>query len=266
MWLIRVLLPLINWINSKKVARYVLMIENLEGLRVGDQVAGCSRDDARLALSSMAQLHAQFWGNAAALSPYAWLIPLELAAKPAQMMFRTTLAPFKAANPWLTQDQLALLEWLHQHYFSMVDAMMKRPATLLHGDFRLDNLCFDDAKGEVVLFDWQTLGIGAGATDLGYFLSAAITEDADVSETAALIEHYQAELARCGVDVPLAALRWDYEIGLLSVLQRTVPAMFQDMLLLEGRGNKLIETWINRTLHKLRDVDPDRLLAEVPAG
>ncbi len=265
LWLIRMLLPLMNWINSKKVARYVLMIENLDGLRVGDQVAGCSMDDARRALSVMAQLHGQFWDDAAALAHYPWLIPLELAAKPSQMMFLQTIEPFKAANTWLTPDQLALLEWLREHYFEMVDVLLKRPATLLHGDFRLDNLCFDDATNDVVLFDWQTLGIGAGATDLGYFLSAAIGEDADETETTALIEHYHAELGRAGVNTSLAAVQWDYQIGLLGVLQRTVPALFQDMLLLEGRGNDLVETWIYRTLHQLRHVDPDRLLAEAPS-
>jgi len=38
-----------------------------------------------------------------------------------------------------------------------------------------------DARGEIILFDWQTVGRGAVGTDLGYFLSA-LPEGVPVSD------------------------------------------------------------------------------------
>lgn len=260
LWLIRAVMPLANWANGRKTSRYVLMIENLTGYRVGDQVGGCTTDEAKMALDAMARMHARFW-NSDELAAYPWLIPMEYAAKPMQMMYLQALKPFKECHAaTLRARDMEWVDWLGKRFFDVAAALESRPSTLVHGDFRLDNLCFDDETGEIILFDWQTLGIGAAVTDLSYFLSAM---DVDVSddEIEELIEYYRNRLAERGIDVPSEELHHDYYLGLLGVLNRLVPARFQDMLDLSGeRGDALIDTWLRRTLRRLDRVGPDSLL------
>lgn len=269
LWLIRLLIPLSNWLNGRTLLHYILVIEHLGEYRAADQVSGCSPNDAKMALRTMAKMHAQFW-NSNRFHEFPWLIPLEYAAKPVQMLFLDAVDDFKAENSHLGPTVMALLDWLKKHYFELVAAMATRPKTLLHGDFRLDNLCFDDQADEAILFDWQTVAIGSNGSDLAYFLSAAVDTDAGDDPTEDLLAFYRTELASHGVLVSEAELKWEYECGLVAVLHRCVPAMYQDMLDLgEGRGNQLIDTWIRRVVKKLGCVDPDRLLEgppEVRAG
>jgi hypothetical protein len=265
MWMIRFLLPLANWLNGRKITRYVLMMEHLGHHRVGDQVAGCSMEDASKALSTMARMHAQFW-NFERFNEFPWLIPMEYVAKPTHMMYVRALDQFRETHSeTLTIEQDKLLEFLKNKFFDLVATFEGRPRTLLHGDFRLDNLCFDDETGEVVLFDWQTLGVGSMGVDLGgrRIIKKHTESDEQVDE---LLEHYRAELAANGISMSREELLWEYECGLLFVLQRTVPALFQDMIALEGRGNDLIDTWIQRIFQKLGRIDPERLLVGPPAA
>ena len=41
--------------------------------------------------------------------------------------------------------------------------------SLMHGDYRLDNMLFDPDRTRVTVVDWQTLGVGLPARDLAYF-------------------------------------------------------------------------------------------------
>ena len=43
--------------------RFVLVLEDLSDWATGDQVAGCTIDEAKMILSAVAPVHAKFWGN-----------------------------------------------------------------------------------------------------------------------------------------------------------------------------------------------------------
>ena len=47
------------------------------------------------------------------------------------------------------------------------------PSTLAHGDYRADNMFFDD-DGSVVLFDFQVIGESTPAGDLAYFVTGSL--------------------------------------------------------------------------------------------
>ncbi|MEX0943200.1 MAG: phosphotransferase [Pseudomonadales bacterium] len=264
-WMIRMLLPFGNWINRNSNWHYILMIEHLGHFRIGDQVSGCSFDESRRVLETMAQMHSQFW-QSQKLSEFKWLVPIRYIAKPTHMLFLRAIDQFKRQHAeTLTAHTIDLIDWLESNYLTMMKALANRPSTLIHGDFRLDNLCFDDHTGDVVLFDWQTLGVGAGGIDLAYFLSAAVGVNVSSGRTDELIEYYRGELAKRGVHISRDALQWDYDVSLLILLHRLVPAQFQDFLELgEGRGTDLLDTWLERILVHVERVNPPALLANVP--
>ena len=161
----------------------------------------------------------------------------------------------------LTPGRRDLIGWLRKNGIALTETFGDEPATLLHGDVRLDNICFDDATGEVVLFDWQTILAGPGASDLAYFISATLPGDADESQVDELIDVYHGELSQHGVDVSRDRLRWQYEVGMLTMLHRVLPTTYPDQMELDaGRGLPLLQAWISRIYNRLEQIDHERIL------
>ena len=81
-----------------------------------------------------------------------WIAPIAATSKIIQMMFLQTVGKFKSVNEdRLLERQVQLVEWLNANGEALTEKLGEEAATLLHGDFRLDNICFDDAKGEILL-------------------------------------------------------------------------------------------------------------------
>ena len=174
MWLIALLSIIASWVISFTPRRYALLIEDLSGYRLGDQAVGCSEEDTKNVLTAMAKLHGQFW-RSEKLEGMNWIAPIAATSKIIQMMFLQAVGKFKSVNKdRLLERQVQLVKWLNANGEALTEKLGEEAATLLHGDFRLDNICFDDAKGEILLFDWQTMSKGPGGMDLAYFLSAAL--------------------------------------------------------------------------------------------
>jgi len=180
---------------------FVVLFDDLGPARAVDQLDGCTLADAETALHEAAALHAPRWGDPA-LATIDWL-----AVKPAQLtpMVDAVLPPiitmFKDRyRDVLEPEFVALIDRLpHALIVSRTDAAM--PRTVMHGDFRLDNMLFDVNGGAapIATMDWQTVTIGCGLTDVAYFLSAGISPDERRAHEAALVRGYHAELVRRGV-------------------------------------------------------------------
>lgn len=48
--------------------------------------------------------------------------------------------------------------------------------TLIHGDAKVANFCFDDYAGKVAAVDFQYVGAGAGIVDIAYFMGSALSQ------------------------------------------------------------------------------------------
>jgi hypothetical protein len=72
--------------------------------------------------------------------------------------------------------------------------------TLVHGDFWPGNVLIStESSSDLKLLDWEMVGVGSGAQDLGQYILSSMnpTERRECERT--LIENYYAELIRCGV-------------------------------------------------------------------
>jgi aminoglycoside/choline kinase family phosphotransferase len=259
-WLMWSVFRLATWFGGKADLRYVLMIEDLGHLRVGDQVAGCTAADAKMALVAMAKMQGEFW-QSEVLDETPWIIPLDLSIKLSQLVFREAMPGYLEKNrEQLSEKDILLLQWLSNNGIALMKRLALEPHTLVHGDFRLDNLFFDDKTSEIVLCDWQTLLSGPLGLDLAYFLSASLAQESEDSLDE-LLAFYRGELRKAGIDINAEKLRWHYEASMLMILLRVIPAEFQHLIDLgEARGHDLIVTWLQRTFSKLRDVDLEHIL------
>lgn len=180
---------------------FTLILADLAPARQGDQLAGCSLDDAATAMREAAALHAPRWGDPA-LPQLDWL-----ALRPAALggmvdaMLPAIIALFRERFAGVIEPEwLAMIERLPAAIVAMrghVDA----PITVQHADFRLDNFMFDVNGGArpMATLDWQTVTAGPGLTDVAYFLSAGISPAERRAHEVDLVRLYHAQLVARGV-------------------------------------------------------------------
>jgi len=195
-----------------ETSAFTLIFEDFGPARPGDQLTGCSLDDARTALLEAAALHAPRW-NDASLRDIAWLsagadmYPAIIAALPG------VIAAYRERyDGVLEPEYMALVERLPD-IMGLFQGAAEGPFTVQHGDFRLDNILFDIQGGSrrMGTLDWQTLAIGHGLTDVTYFLSAGVSPEVRRQHERDLIAQYHEELRRLGVSDYSAADCWtDY--------------------------------------------------------
>jgi aminoglycoside phosphotransferase (APT) family kinase protein len=96
----------------------------------------------------------------------------------------------------------------------ILDDLEAMPHTLVHFDYRADNLMFD-TDGSVAVIDWQTISQGGGAEDVGYLLSQNLTvADRRAHETDLLRSYHDALVAHGVSGYSFETLQADYKVGI----------------------------------------------------
>jgi aminoglycoside phosphotransferase (APT) family kinase protein len=196
---------------------FTLLLEDLAPRRPGRQADGCSFADATKAVESLARLHASRW-NDPSVNEINFLVPLTedraafLAdlAQTATDQFVTRYADQLDAEDALTLHAAAevLFEW---------QVSNREPFSLVHGDYRLDNLMLDPAGGDVVVVDWQTVTVAFPGRDLGYFIGTSLPAAQRRAEEGQLVSTYHEALQLQGVlDYPFDRCWTDYRVGQLQ--------------------------------------------------
>jgi aminoglycoside phosphotransferase (APT) family kinase protein len=180
---------------------YVVLLEDLAPASPGDQLAGLHPDDAAAAVRELAALHAAGWGSRQ-LATLPWLNRSSPEGAEALAAVVTDLYPrFREHySGLLEQGTFRLIE----DFLQKAAAYLKgsdEPRTIVHGDFRADNLLFGATRP--VVLDWQTAGFGAGTADLSYFLASSLPVAARRQYEEALVRRYHSLLTSGG-----AKLSW----------------------------------------------------------
>jgi thiamine kinase-like enzyme len=256
------IMALATFITSLRKRRYVLLIEELEGGRVGDQIAGCSAEESERIVRGIARVHARHWGSPALASTW-WLRQMDLNPRTLHHIYKRNNKTFR--NGYVREagpEMERLFVWIDQHAPDLITQFAAgAPQTLQHCDLRLDNVFFGAGEGSdsIALFDWQLAGRGPGAFDVAYFLSCSLDVNAPVETAEACVRSYHDELVAGGVeDYSFESCLRDYHRGLPIILHRL--ASTDTMELGDDRGQELITTWADRAAARLSGVDLDSLL------
>lgn len=195
---------------------FVLLFEDLGPARGGNQLDGCSVEDARHAVVQLAGLHAPTW-NDPALAAARWLQPVPGATEQVVALYPQAHGVFRERyRDALPAELMAVCDALAERsgrYYRRNPQVR----AVCHGDFRLDNLLFDIRGGAepVAVVDWQTAAWDCPIKDLAYFLGCGIGSALRRPHEAELIALWCTEMTRRGVPIEPADIAARYRLGAL---------------------------------------------------
>lgn len=179
---------------------FAVLMEDLSRYRVGDQLGGATREDAEAAIDWLAPFHARWWGRED-LEAFSWLPRVKT-----DPMFQGLQPMLEAVWPSFVEKFGAdvpplALEWVErsQHRLSEYLAEDPLPPTIIHSDYRLDNLFF--TGDEVIPVDWQAPAVGQAMYDVAYFLQTCLPPEQRRTLERELIERWADALRRSGVQL-----------------------------------------------------------------
>ncbi len=176
---------------------FTLIMEDLRHSTQGDQLAGCSLDDALAIAAAAAGLHAPTWPLAETCGDIEWMNPPDpVTIADRAGLYRALADGFiERYQTRLASEVAETVRWLGPR----IEAVQAAVADLsrvghcvTHNDFRLDNMLFGSTAGAPALttVDWQTVAGGYGPVDLAYGIGSALLPDQRRAHEEAIFAQY----------------------------------------------------------------------------
>jgi hypothetical protein len=242
---------------------FTIVLEDVsEGVQ-GDQVAGCSAEQARLAMVALAELHAPLHDDPV-LGAAEWLNrPSPLTQSLVKQLFPGFLERY---GERVASEHVAVCERF-LHSIDAWTADRRPPLGLVHGDYRLDNMLFAAAGGRrpLTVVDWQTLSWGPLMLDASYFLGGSLTVERRRAHEEGLLRTYHAALLERGV----SGLEWEacWEGYRRESFFGVLMAIAASMLVVRtDRGDDMFVTMLARHAQQAIDLDAEELLPPPGTG
>lgn len=235
---------------------FTLLLEDISTGRVADQVQGCEPGDVERAIDQLAALHGPLW-NEPTLASLAWLPRHDGpdAAWMASLVRRVYPRFLRRFGDRLEPEVIELLD----AFVPLVEPYLRDrpgPRTVVHGDFRADNLVVD--RDHVTVLDWQTVAHEPATTDLAYFLGASVDIARRRELERSMVERYVDALGRYDVALSVDECWRDYRryaFGglLMSIVGSTLVGQ-------TSRGEDMFAAMVNRHGAHALDLDAKALL------
>ena len=255
--------------GDAETIRYVILMEDLGALKLGDQVAGATAEECRVLLREAARLHARWW-NSPDLDALDWIPPINSPVmKMSALAYAQAITPFlEKFGDLLTGQQVEMAQRHIPRMNPMQDGFASAPVTLCHGDLRLDNVFWGspDGSSPVTLIDWQIAIKARGPFDVGYFMSQSVNPAVRAANEEALVRDYH----RCLADGGVTGYSWDqcwddYRAAVMGCLIYPVVAG-GSIDLANERGLELGRKMLGRCLSAIDDLKAYEMLDRYEAA
>ena len=242
---------------------FVLLLEDLAHLRLGDQLECCPVDDVKLIIREIAKLHTDWW-NKPALNQLSWVPTTDdPRTKAGVALYPHAWTSFmERLGHTLPEEMRRTGEKLGGSVVGILDRFVNGPQTLLHADLRLDNIFFGVRPEDppLTLIDWQISARGVGTYDVGYLMSQSMDIDVRRQHEQELLRMYHGLLQEGGVtDYSFDQMLDDYRWTVLFCF--AYPVMGGGLGDLSNeRGYALARAMMERSAAAIMDWDAGKLL------
>jgi hypothetical protein len=239
---------------------FVLVLEDMAPAAQGDQLTGCTLEQARVAVRELAKLHGPRWDDPT-LHAVDWIEHDTSAQEGGDeagaglaMMWQMLFPGFAGTyRSHLSAEEFELAEQFGTR-IAQWRGGRSGPMAVTHGDYRLDNMLFATPEGGVpiAVVDWQTPAHGSPITDLSYFIGAGLLPPERRAHERELVAEYLEALAAYDVTLDEAWV-WDqYRRDTFAGL--TVAAMASQIVTLNDRSEAMFGAMAQRHLRHALDL------------
>ena len=240
---------------------FTLILEDCAPMVPGDQLRGCTVEQVEAAVRELVGLHAPLW-DAPELDSHECFadrinVEPDLLVAGLQHVVPGFLDRY---GPAFASDEVAFYERFGQSVGNWF-AARPAPRSLVHSDFRPDNLLFsrEEVAPKVAVVDWQGFTRGCAMSDVSFLIGNAFAPDVRRAHEEQLVRTYHDALVGAGVAFYPFAECWDeYACSLLSALLTTIfGAMYG---IRTDRGDRMFELMGARHARQILDLAADRFL------
>ena len=237
---------------------FVILMEDILDMRIGDQIQGCSSAEAEIVVKSIARFHAS-----------AWATDLPLVSHNNSAQRDGMMGGFGVGWPVVCEQFPEFIPPNGAHLGQAIPAavpklleeMCQPPISISHADVRLDNIFFGSntsGEGEIVLVDWQSVCTSAPEQDLAYFVTQSLNPE--IRRATDWVALYYNELRDQGItNYSLDQCRHRFRVSALYLAcYATIIAGTLDLA--NERGRTLGRTLFGNAMTALTDLNAFELL------
>jgi hypothetical protein len=250
---------------NTEAGEYILLLEDMAPARVGDQLAACSMAEAELAVRKLAEFQATWWGSPR-LEELDWMPYTndELVIQSAEDSYGKAWGPFvEKFGHKLSVEMVKTGERLAKNIENILNHLTQPPRTIIHGDYRVDNLFFATPEGgdPLAVIDWQIASRGRGVFDVAYLLSSGVRAYERKAKEMDILRMYHRTLTRGGEGgYDFDQCLYDYRLGVLFCLLYSEIAM-GTYDLSDKRAYAMWDASLDRMVAAITDLDAGALIA-----
>ncbi len=225
---------------------FLIVMEDLADYEVGSQVAGATLRQTELAIDELAKLHSAFWNKVGSID---WVPGI------AHSYHAEALAGGCAIGWPNMEERFDLPETISRYrepFLKAIPALqeerMQAPITLVHGDFRMENVMYGSTprQHDIIVFDWQGPLKARGMFDVSLFLGQSTRTEVRREHERDILNRYLEGLLAGGVSGIDADFIWeDYQRCMLyNWIYTAVVAGTLDT------SNELAQAWMTKMIER----------------
>ena len=240
--------------------KYIRVLEDFAPAKAGDQIRGSTAKKTALALRAIAGFHAHWWQNEK-LEEFDWLTSSSTDSNSVNCWI---LEQYRKAFPIFVDKTGNLLTDAVKTFGEQLPEKLtnnpqhrKPPRTVVHGDFRLENVFFGASLGKsgFAVIDWQDISRGEGVWDVAWFIGGClqVTSERQVEERH-LLKIYHKTLKTNGVSGYTFDACWnDYRLAMSRYFVQAV-LMIASLNPENDRENRLAQAVAERFIAAITDL------------
>jgi hypothetical protein len=232
-------------------ADFIILMEDLAPAEPGSQLIGETPERAKLAVAEAAKLHASFYDQQALLAKdYITHTDVDSAVFGQELLQQNWPGFVERFGHGLNKECIAFGDDYVRNHVNWT-CHYTGPKTLIHADFRTENLLFAD-DGTTTTVDWQTLTESCGLADVAYFLGGSLETDDRRQCEQETVEYYRQCLASAGFTLSAERCWQQYrEFSVHGLMITILGAMFSEA---QERSDKMFLVMAQRHLQHCVDM------------